>query len=278
MPKGPILLNTKGRPWTKDSINCRFDRLKKKLGKRACAYAIRHTYATEGLLKGLDSLTLSQLMGHADTTQLSRTYAPPRQESRLSQTTGEAAETDLRRHNASDSQVEKRNESGLRVLSRTEHSRHSACQSLRTGADSTTMTEQLRLWGDQDDKPASSEERAEAYPTPPEPPPETPAPPTSLDRDLNLLYLDYLGRSAERIAVSIESNQAERRARYVRMINYELRSVNLVASNATCCEKSCGVVSHTVSSPSHAQRKVDLLPSGQAAKSSVRGCAFCLLL
>jgi len=102
--------------------------------------------------------------------------------------------------------------------------RHSACELMRTGADSTTMPEQLRLWGDHDDEHehAPSEERAEKYPTPPEPPPETPAPPTSLDRDLNLLYLDYLGRSAERIAVSIESNQAERRAQYLRMINYEL--------------------------------------------------------
>ena len=84
------------------------------------------------------------------------------------------------------------------------------------------MTKQLRLWGDHDDEPASSEERAVEYPTPPEPPPEAPPPPTTLDRDLNLLYLDYLGRSAERIANSIESSQAERRAQYVRMINYEV--------------------------------------------------------
>jgi hypothetical protein len=99
--------------------------------------------------------------------------------------------------------------------------RHSACELMRAGANSTNMAEQLRLWGDHDDEPAPLEERAEEYPTPSEPPPETPEPPTSLDRDLNLFYLDYLGRSAERIALSIETNQAERRARYLRLINYE---------------------------------------------------------
>ena len=68
-------MNTNGNPWTKDSINCRFQRLSKKLGKRLCAYAIRHSYATEGLKSGMDSLILAQLMGHADTTMLARTYS-----------------------------------------------------------------------------------------------------------------------------------------------------------------------------------------------------------
>lgn len=72
---GPLLVNTNGNPWTKDSINCRFQRLSKKLGKRLCAYAIRHSYATEGLKSGMDSLILAQLMGHADTTMLARTYS-----------------------------------------------------------------------------------------------------------------------------------------------------------------------------------------------------------
>lgn len=35
---GPIMRNTKGAAWTKDSTNRRFQRLKKKLGKRASAY------------------------------------------------------------------------------------------------------------------------------------------------------------------------------------------------------------------------------------------------
>ncbi len=72
---GPIFRNTKGRPWTKDSINCRFQRMKKKLNRPCCAYAIRHSFATEGLKSGMDSLTLAQLMGHADTSMLAKHYA-----------------------------------------------------------------------------------------------------------------------------------------------------------------------------------------------------------
>jgi integrase len=74
-PTGPIMRNTRGRAWTKDAINCRFQRLKKKLGRRACAYGIRHSYATQGLIDGIDSLTLSQLMGHADVSTLAKNYA-----------------------------------------------------------------------------------------------------------------------------------------------------------------------------------------------------------
>ncbi|MEM6468020.1 MAG: site-specific integrase [Planctomycetota bacterium] len=73
--EGPIFLNRRGRPWTKDAIACRFKRLREKLGKPMCAYAIRHSYATEGLKAGCDSLTLAQLMGHSDTTMISRTYS-----------------------------------------------------------------------------------------------------------------------------------------------------------------------------------------------------------
>jgi integrase len=72
---GPLFRNTKGRPWTKDAINCRFQRLKKKLNRPMCAYAIRHSFATEGLKQGTDSLTLAQLMGHSDTSMLARHYA-----------------------------------------------------------------------------------------------------------------------------------------------------------------------------------------------------------
>lgn len=74
-PSGPIFLNKIDRPWTKDAMKCRFSRLQKKLGFPMCAYAIRHAYATEGLKKGIDSLILAQIMGHSDTSMLSRHYA-----------------------------------------------------------------------------------------------------------------------------------------------------------------------------------------------------------
>ncbi|MEM0925965.1 MAG: tyrosine-type recombinase/integrase [Planctomycetota bacterium] len=74
-PTGPIMRNTRGRAWTKDSINCRFSRIKKKMGTRVFAYALRHSYATQGLIDGIDSVTLSQLMGHADVSTLAKNYA-----------------------------------------------------------------------------------------------------------------------------------------------------------------------------------------------------------
>lgn len=70
-----VFLNTRGRPWTKDSINCRFHRLKKKTGNQfICAYGIRHSYATEGLKNDVDPVSLAMLMGHSDPSMVATTY------------------------------------------------------------------------------------------------------------------------------------------------------------------------------------------------------------
>lgn len=72
---GPIFLNTRGNPWTKDAIKCRLNRIKKKVGLPVlCAYGIRHSYATEGLKNGVDPISLSTLMGHSDVSMIARTY------------------------------------------------------------------------------------------------------------------------------------------------------------------------------------------------------------
>lgn len=73
--EGPVFRNTKGKPWTKGAVNCRFYRLRDKLKRPMCAYAIRHSFATEGLKQGIDSLTLAQIMGHSDTSMLAKHYA-----------------------------------------------------------------------------------------------------------------------------------------------------------------------------------------------------------
>ena len=74
-PEGPIFRNRSGRPWTKDSLGCRFKRLSKKLGTRIVASAFRHTFCTEGLERGVDSTTMAILMGHRDPTMVAKVYS-----------------------------------------------------------------------------------------------------------------------------------------------------------------------------------------------------------
>lgn len=45
-PQGPLFRNSRGRPWKAFAINCRFARLKEKLGTRYCLYNFRHSFAT----------------------------------------------------------------------------------------------------------------------------------------------------------------------------------------------------------------------------------------
>jgi integrase len=72
---GPIFQNSKGKPWTKNSVSCRFRRLKKELGiPDLCATTLRHSWATATLKNGLDSTTASILMGHRDPSTLARNY------------------------------------------------------------------------------------------------------------------------------------------------------------------------------------------------------------
>lgn len=74
-PTGPLLRDTRGKPWTRNAIVCRFIRLSKKLNTPIFAYSIRHTFCTEGLEKGVDSTSMAVLMGHRDTTMVARVYS-----------------------------------------------------------------------------------------------------------------------------------------------------------------------------------------------------------
>lgn len=74
LPEGPIFRNTQGRPWNKDSVNCRFERIKFKTGTRYCLYLFRHSFATRMLKSGLDALTVALLLGHSNPAMLSTTY------------------------------------------------------------------------------------------------------------------------------------------------------------------------------------------------------------
>jgi integrase len=72
---GPLFRNTDGIPWNPFSLNCRWGRIKKKLGKKYSLYSLRHSYCTDALVKGLDAVTVSVLMGHRDTVMISRVYS-----------------------------------------------------------------------------------------------------------------------------------------------------------------------------------------------------------
>jgi integrase len=73
-PSGHLFRNTKGKPWTAMAVNCRFQTLQKKLGRKYCLYLLRHSFATRMLEAGVDALTVAILLGHANPAMLSTTY------------------------------------------------------------------------------------------------------------------------------------------------------------------------------------------------------------
>lgn len=75
-PSGPMFLNSEGNPWTANAIRCRVRRLREDLDLPAgvVSYSYRHTFATEGLLNGVNIATMAELLGHQDTKMISQHY------------------------------------------------------------------------------------------------------------------------------------------------------------------------------------------------------------
>jgi integrase/recombinase XerC len=74
-PQGPTLRNGDGKPWTDASVGNHFYRYNKKYGNLHCLYDFRHGFCTRALKAGVDPVTVSVLMGHADTSMVTRVYA-----------------------------------------------------------------------------------------------------------------------------------------------------------------------------------------------------------
>jgi integrase len=74
-PEGPLFLNRKGRPWTASAIDQCFGKLEKKLGFEFFPYAVRHTFCTDSLLRGVGPLETAILMGHRDAKMVMEVYA-----------------------------------------------------------------------------------------------------------------------------------------------------------------------------------------------------------
>ena len=72
---GSVFRNSDGVAWTADSVNCAFQRVKAKVGKKYCLTSIRHSWCHRMLKSGVDALTVSVLMGHADTSMVARVYS-----------------------------------------------------------------------------------------------------------------------------------------------------------------------------------------------------------
>ncbi len=63
-PSGPIFRNLKNKPLTRNAIRIRFHQY----GDGLCATLLRHTYITEGLIAGVDCVSMATLCGHDPAT------------------------------------------------------------------------------------------------------------------------------------------------------------------------------------------------------------------
>lgn len=70
-----LFTNRDGAAWTSYALNCRFARLKEKLGEKFCAYEFRHGFTQRLLVSGVDHLTVAALLGHADGQMVQKVYS-----------------------------------------------------------------------------------------------------------------------------------------------------------------------------------------------------------
>jgi len=74
-PEGKLFRNGRGKPWNRNSVRCRFRRLKRRLNMpNLTATTLRHSFAHHRLTSGQDALTVAKLMGHVDTRMVATRY------------------------------------------------------------------------------------------------------------------------------------------------------------------------------------------------------------
>lgn len=80
-PVGPLFLNADGKPWNRNSIRCRFRRIRKKLklGGDLVAYLYRHAVATDLLESGTGIAQAAEILGHKGTGMIMRHYSKLRE-------------------------------------------------------------------------------------------------------------------------------------------------------------------------------------------------------
>ena len=75
-PEGPLFRDAKGNSWNRNSIRCRFRRVRKKLGLGGdlVAYLYRHAVATDLLETGAGLAQTAELLGHRGVEMVMRHY------------------------------------------------------------------------------------------------------------------------------------------------------------------------------------------------------------
>lgn len=71
-----VFVNSRGQRWTQNAIRLQVDRIagRQRLANDVCAYMVRHTFGTWGIMSGLDPATVAELMGHSDTDMIVKVY------------------------------------------------------------------------------------------------------------------------------------------------------------------------------------------------------------
>jgi integrase len=73
--EGNLFVNGQGKPYTKNAVVHRLARMRESLKiEGVIAYAYRHTFATDALLAGNDLATVAAMLGHKDTSMVSKVY------------------------------------------------------------------------------------------------------------------------------------------------------------------------------------------------------------
>jgi len=75
-PSGPLFRDRRGEPWNRNSIRCRFRRVRRHLGLGGdvVAYLYRHAVCTDLLESGVGLAQTAELLGHKGTEMVMRHY------------------------------------------------------------------------------------------------------------------------------------------------------------------------------------------------------------
>lgn len=79
-PKGPILRNTLGQPWTRGALGTQMRRARVRAGvEHVVLYSARGHFGTEALRRGVDLMLVSKLLGHSTPSTTAKFYLEPDQ-------------------------------------------------------------------------------------------------------------------------------------------------------------------------------------------------------